>query len=269
MYENTLKRIKNKNFKTEPYPIPDGYISHGINMILLHTTTEIYKALKKYKPSYLPKLEQKIDEYIDNILNVLCDENYTIRELYNFEKNEELLIESHRTPGHTLESMWFVMDGLNILGKNENEKITKIVKKAYEIGWDKDKGGIFRYVDKNGGKPFGKIVGDRYEELVIDTWDTKLWWPHSEALYMTLRLYLETRDKDIKNLYLKTHDYSFDIFPNIEIGEWIQIRDRDGKPMEKIVALPVKDPYHIMRNIILNIKILGGKHNNYDLFREK
>jgi N-acylglucosamine 2-epimerase len=161
------------------------------------------------------------------------------------------------------------MDGLNILGRNENEKIVKIVKKAYEIGWDEDKGGIFRYVDKNGGKPFGKIVGDRYEELVIDTWDTKLWWPHSEALYMTLRLYLETRDKDIKNLYLKTHDYSFDIFPNIEIGEWIQIRDRDGKPMEKIVALPVKDPYHIMRNIILNIKILGGKHNNYDLFREK
>ena len=32
------------------------------------------------------------------------------------------------------------------------------------------------------------------------------------------------------------------------IGEWIQIGNRQGEPMEKVVALPVKDPFHIIRN---------------------
>ena len=40
------------------------------------------------------------------------------------------------------------------------------------------------------------------------------------------------------------------------MGEWIQIRTREGKPQEKVVALPVKDPYHIIRNVILIIELL-------------
>ena len=39
-------------------------------------------------------------------------------------------------------------------------------------------------------------------------------------------------------------------------GEWIQIRDRAGKPENRVVALPVKDPYHIMRNLLLILEIL-------------
>mgnify|MGYP001161902777 CR=1 FL=1 len=29
-------------------------------------------------------------------------------------------------------------------------------------------------------------------------------------------------------------------------GEWIQIRDRKGDPVDQIAALPVKDPCHIL-----------------------
>lgn len=41
--------------------------------------------------------------------------------------------------------------------------------------------------------------------------------------------------------------------------EWVQIRTRSGQPEEKVVALPVKDPYHIIRNLILILELLNGQ----------
>ena len=59
-------------------------------------------------------------------------------------------------------------------------------------------------------------------------------------------------------LFEKIYDYTMKVFPNPDktVGEWIQIRKRDGSPQDKVVALPVKDPYHIIRNIILLIELL-------------
>ena len=56
----------------------------------------------------------------------------------------------------------------------------------------------------------------------------------------------------------KVFAYTFEKFPNPdrEIREWVQILRRDGKPTDKVVALPVKDPYHIMRNLIQIIELL-------------
>ena len=50
--------------------------------------------------------------------------------------------------------------------------------------------------------------------------------------------------------------YVFKVFPNREIGEWMQIRTREGKPINKLVALPVKDPFHIMRDFIKIVELL-------------
>ena len=120
-------------------------------------------------------------------------------------------------------------------------------------------GGLFRFVHKDGGKPRGTEEGSTLEKLIIDTWDMKLWWPHSEALYTTLLLYDITGKIKWANTYAKMEDYVFATFPNYDktIGEWIQIRNRQGEPMEKVVALPVKDPFHIIRNFILIIRLLG------------
>ena len=58
--------------------------------------------------------------------------------------------------------------------------------------------------------------------------------------------------------YWKAHDYTFETFPNPDriVGEWIQIRDRQGSPESKVVALPVKDPFHIARAMLLAIPVL-------------
>ena len=41
-------------------------------------------------------------------------------------------------------------------------------------------------------------------------------------------------------------------------GEWRQKLNRDLTPMTTVVALPVKDPFHLPRSLILQIELLEG-----------
>ena len=41
--------------------------------------------------------------------------------------------------------------------------------------------------------------------------------------------------------------------------EWIQIRDRAGAPLDATVALPVKDPFHIARALLLLVELLAAE----------
>ena len=41
-----------------------------------------------------------------------------------------------------------------------------------------------------------------------------------------------------------------------------KILTREGKPQDKVVALPVKDPYHITRNLLLLVELLYERSNN-------
>lgn len=115
---------------------------------------------------------------------------------------------------------------------------------------------------QGGGPPRGNKEGIEHTSMVKQieqNWDSKLWWPHSEALYTTMLLYKLTGDPELLAQYNRLHDYTFKTFPNPDrsVGEWIQIRSRSGKPINQVVALPVKDPYHIIRNVILIIELLA------------
>jgi N-acylglucosamine 2-epimerase len=142
------------------------------------------------------------------------------------------------------------------------EPAARAIAWAFEAGWDREFGGIFRYIDREGGKPRGVPSEERYEQLVVDTWDTKIWWPHAEALFATLLAHRITGDAKFEPMHSTLREYVFHTFPNPDrtIGEWIQIRDRQGAPLDKCVALPVKDPYHILQDVLLMIALLhpGG-----------
>ncbi len=90
------------------------------------------------------------------------------------------------------------------------------------------------------------------------TWDTKLWWPHAEALYTMLLLGLRTGRNDIMERHERLHAYVMATFPAGAGCEWIQIRDRAGKPLDQTVALPVKDPFHIARALLLSMELLAA-----------
>jgi N-acylglucosamine 2-epimerase len=182
---------------------------------------------------------------------------------------KDTLLHNHINPGHTIECLWFLIHGLESLGGYDNriDKIKDIFNSTLDIGMDKEFGGLLRFVNRNNGlKPEGRLIGDKFEELINDTWDYKLWWPHSELLYTSLLLYFKTKDKGMLEIYNEAHKYVFSTFPNPdkEIGEWIQIRDREGKPINKVVALPVKDPFHILRNFMLILDLLHERDEGYE-----
>ena len=59
------------------------------------------------------------------------------------------------------------------------------------------------------------------------------------------------------NWYNRLHQWSFDHFSMPEVGEWRQRLDRQGVPLKNFVALPVKDPFHLPRSLILGVQLLS------------
>ncbi len=262
-YDQLTKRLEAGTVRSEPYPVPDGCEAHGYSMIMLNVSQELADTAELKNWPHAQRLRQRSQDYLCKIMNTFMDEQGRVREVLPLNSENDELVNSilvrHLNPGHTIECMWFVMAEAEKTGnKKIIELAVKAIKKAFELGWDDEHGGLFRYVDLEGGKPDGQAVGGPFEQLVTDTWDTKLWWPHSEALYSTLLGWLLTKDEDMLRLHHQVHDYAFRTFPHSDpsIGEWIQIRSRAGEPMNSVVALPVKDPYHILRNLMLCVERL-------------
>ncbi|MGM9974468.1 MAG: AGE family epimerase/isomerase [Clostridiaceae bacterium] len=256
LLNSIIGRIEKGDFLTEPYPIPEGYKVHSIPMIMVNT---LYEFIKMKEHFYLPCEKEK--EYALSKLRIILDDHYDsgyIREYISTDINyERFMVDRHINPGHTLEDLWFCTEFLKDYGNLQEylPKIIEIARKSFDIGWDPVYGGLFRYVDKDGGEPKGGFGDSAFEALIRDTWDMKLWWPHSETLYLFLYLYELTGEEDLLERYERAYKYIFDTFPNRELGEWIQIRKRDGSPEEKVVALPVKDPFHILRNFIKIVEL--------------
>ncbi|MDR8390060.1 AGE family epimerase/isomerase [Aliifodinibius sp. S!AR15-10] len=267
LYTRIRERIKKGTFKTEPYPIPAGYKAHAIPMIMLNLSQEMAETAQDLQHPFADTLLRYSLEYMKEIMEGFCDENDRIIEILpeDQSKGVETILNRHLNPGHAIESMWFVLHTAEREGVPKyTRQAVKAIEYAIRIGWDKYYGGLLRFSDLGGGKPRGQKEGHAYEKLITDSWDMKLWWPHAEALYATLLAYDITGDQAIFDLYKKIERYVFDVFPNpdTEIGEWIQIRDRKGIPIDEIAALPVKDPFHILRSLLLIIDLLESKQES-------
>ena len=59
--------------------------------------------------------------------------------------------------------------------------------------------------------------------------------------------------------YERLHAWSFKFFPMPGTGEWRQRLDRQGNPVTEVIALPVKDPFHLPRAVILILQLLGQR----------
>lgn len=263
LYDRIRARIASGSFKTAPYPIPDGYRSHSIAMILLRVTQILADAARELTHTRRTELEAEALACASEILDVFCRADGGVWELIPMdERLQDTVLARHATPGHVFESMWFVIRTALQHGRTDwIERASRAIARAFQVGWDAEYGGLFRSVDREGGMPRGVSGNGPYEALMIDTWDTKIWWPHSEALYATLTAYHATGDADFASMHARIHDYVFQTFPNpdVSVGEWIQIRDRRGLPLNKCVALPVKDPYHILQNLLLSIELLHSE----------
>ena len=109
---------------------------------------------------------------------------------------------------------------------------------------DRECGGVCSCIRDDGGEPY------------LPNADTKIWWPHTEALCGALMAYEASRESWCLDWYAKAHSWSFSHFPDPVHGEWTQRLDRRGDRIDKVVALPVKDPFHLPRAIIYAIESL-------------
>jgi N-acylglucosamine 2-epimerase len=259
LFNRIKQRVDQGGFRTDPYPVPDGFRSHAIPMILLNVSQELADAAEIVGSAETNKWHRDSSRYMNDIMANFYQPDHLVTEFLALDALlDNTMICRHLNPGHTIESMWFVIRTASRQGRSDIvQKAVNAIKSAIEIGWDIDFGGLFRFVDRSGGKPDGERRGFELEGMISQTWDMKLWWPHAESLYALLLGYKFTGDDDLKKLHDKIHSYVFNTFPNPDssVGEWIQIRNRDGTPADKVVALPVKDPFHILRSLLLILEL--------------
>lgn len=264
LYRSCKERVLQGRFHTQPYPLPEGFRAHSIPMILLNTAQELAYAARALDEPYYEALLEDVAVYSGDIRANFTDDSGVVHEVIQQKGGFfEGLLGEHANPGHTLEDMWFMADTADLLGDGGLYRYAaRTATRALEIGWDAPCGGMLHFSSIAGGPPTANALGQAraMEAQVAGGWGDKLWWVHAETLYTTLRLALQTDDPALAQWHQRVFDYTFDRFPNpdTETREWIQILGRDGTPQEKVVALPVKDPYHIVRSLILLIECLDA-----------
>jgi N-acylglucosamine 2-epimerase len=240
-YRSIQQRIEQPGFnEAAPYPLPDGWKNHGVPMILTEVTNELIATTAD------TKLETSLDVYIDRVMNkFLRPERKVIVEFLDSSFNElPAPAGTFVMPGHAIESMWFMLHVAR--RRNDCELIrhaAEAMKWHLQFGWDDEFGGLYLSRDLNGGNPY------------LPHGEMKLWWPHTEALYGTLLAYSLTGDRDFLDWFKRIEEWSWAHFPMPTGGEWYQRLTRRGEPTTELVALPVKDPFHLPRAAILLLQL--------------
>lgn len=244
-FRSLVKRVQDPRFDGfAPYKRPEGIKwVHGIPMIGLECGQE----LADLAP------EKDILEFVDWCVHRIMD-HHVRTELHRCVEhlapdNQVLDTPAGRcsNPGHSNESMWFVMhQGLRRKDARLVRRAAEVVRWMTEFGWDR----------KYGGVPHCRDFKDPEGPCWWPYPDTKPWWIAGETLYALLLSYEQTRDPWYLDWYGKMHEWAFAHYPNRQHGEWHQRLDRQGNVITTVIALPVKDPYHLPRNIMGMLSVL-------------
>ena len=264
LYISVRQRVQSGVFNTLPYPLSAGYRAHGIPMILTNVAKELYDAALVFDKDFAAELLSDMEKTACDVIDHFRNDSSLVREIITRDNGRVPgILGNHINPGHSIEDSWFLDDAALLLDRPDiSASAAAIMKASFRYGWDREFGGILHFASL-GPDPlcFESDSDEPTVKLVQGGWGDKLWWVHSETLYASLRFYLKTGDPEYLEIHDRTFEYVFSHFPNPDkgIGEWIQILTREGLPQEKVVALPVKDPFHIARNLLLICELLSKK----------
>ena len=234
-YANVQRRLAQPgSYGTAPLSIPPGAKAHGISMIFSLVFAELGELLND------STIVNAGLDHAKQVMNVFLRPEQ--KQLYEFARLDDTLLDVPPgrvvNPGHVLESMWFM---IHIFQRtNDTARIRQaieVIKWHIELGWDEEFGGILLARDAEGS-------------FWENKWDTKIWWPHTEALYALLLAHSISKEQWCLEWFTRVHDYSFSHFPVPQYGEWTQNLDRRGNKLNATIALPVKDPFHLPRALI-------------------
>jgi len=227
-----------------PYPIPRGTKPHGIPMLWSLSLAELGHALQDEK--YLTAAAQLSDNIFHDFYRPSRD---LCLELVQADGREySPPAGTAVVPGHVIEDMWFQVHVAKLTRRQpvDIEEMLRLVLRHLKLGWDLNQGGgILLAVDADGRESVGWSFAD-----------TKLWWPHTEALYATLLGARRTGRPAFLEWYERLWRLCLDHYVDWKHGEWRQKLDRSLAPLNGVIALPVKDPFHLPRSLILQIELL-------------
>ncbi len=227
---------------TFPYPTPAGMRVHGLPMIFSLCFWELGRFLGDWR--YMEAAVEMSDEIFARFYRP--QRNLVLERVSDDGSEAPPPDGTAVVPGHVIEDMWFQIHIARDRGDRQRVgQACDLIQRHCEVGWDEKFGGLLLAVDAD-GRP---DVGWKFA-------DTKLWWPHTEAMYALLLAYEITEQSWCTTWYDRVRDYSFTHFPCTEHGEWIQRLDRRGQVLKDVVALPVKDPFHLPRALMLSIQCL-------------
>lgn len=259
VFENAFKKYQEGSFMLHPATIPADWRAHAPAMILLNTAEELHLALCQFGESVQSRaLDAKIITLLLDISEHFMQDSLVCEYLGKDNRPLESGLGRLINPGHTNESMWFVMESAGRLGEKKIvDRATKIVSSVSTAAWDSEYGGMYYYLDRSFTLP--REDGTKAMEEIVRDCQNKIWWPHTETLFANLLCYSITGEERFLTLYKQYHNYTFKTFPGQDKApEWIHLRTREGAPILGTVGgrLPVKDPYHIMRNLIKAVEVL-------------
>lgn len=234
-FDKVLARVDNPKAKwNKMHPGTRPMKNFALPMILCNLALEIEPLIE---PDFLAKaIENSINttlEFIRPELGGLVVENIGLDG-----KLVDCMDGRHMNPGHSIESMWFLMDLGKRLGRPElieqakNTAITML-----EYGWDKKYDGIFYFMD---------LKGAPTQEL---EWDQKLWWVHIETLISMIKGYALTGDKRCLEWFKRVHDYAWTHFRDNEFPEWFGYLDRRGDVLLPLKGGKWKGCFHVPRGL--------------------
>jgi N-acylglucosamine 2-epimerase len=234
-------------YNSTPGLIPPKYTGHremrgmGVPMIGIVTAQELRQNLND--PGYTEHIDRWIEEIQNNFLH---HEYKAVMETVG-PRGEFINHFEGRTlnPGHALEGAWFIlkeaqyrMDDPDLINMG-----TTMLDWMWEIGWDKEYGGIFYFRDVK-GLP------------VQEYWhDMKFWWPHNEAIIATLLAYQLSGEPRYAEWHQQVHQWAFKHFPDPEFGEWYGYLHRDGRISVPLKGNLWKGPFHVPRMYYMAWKI--------------
>ncbi len=241
-FERVRRRTEEQDFhETAPYALPPGWKSHGVPMIMTEVAGELAQTTGD------AALAEVADMYAGRVMRYFVRPDRKLLLEFLTGQYEELPPPAGTfvMPGHAIESMWFVMHRARSRGNQGLiRRAAEVIRWHLEAGWDQKYGGIFLGIDAEGREPY------------LPHAEKKLWWPHTETLYALLLAHRLTGEPWCAEWYDEVEEWSLAHFPMLGVGEWRQRLTREGQPTDEVIALPVKDPFHLPRTAMLILQLL-------------
>ena len=194
-------------------------------------------------------IERTIDESVHEIVDVFYKPEIGVI-LENLSPDGSMLdcFEGRKiNPGHDLEAMWFLMNiGQRRQDRKLIDKAVEIALSVIEYGWDKEYGGIFYFLDRNG-----------YPTQELE-WDQKLWWVHIESAIAMIKGYQLTGNVACLEWFERLHNYMWNHFKDAEYPEWFGYLNRTGEVLLPLKGGKWKGCFHVPRGLYQIYTILSG-----------